>query len=124
MSFNTYARKVRNMNLPFQARRSAFRSCIQRYHWLIKQGFLVTYSRYNEYYKFDADTPDVNERLSAAMDALEKERNAFLEKLRLFERRRSKEKMRGRRSPSKLAVEDLYKCDGFTAGDDTSNRRT
>lgn len=45
------------------------------------------------------------------MEALEKERNLFLEKLRLFDKKRIREKARGQRSPSKSAVEALYNLD-------------
>ncbi len=117
MSFHTYARKVRKIDLPFKSRRSAFRSCIERYHWLIKQKFLATYSRYSKHFGFDSDIADSGDRLSQAMDALEKERNLFLEQLRLFDKKRVKEKMRGRRFPSKSAVEALYKCDWFEVRD-------
>lgn len=117
MSFQTYARKVRKIDLPFKSRRSAFRSCIERYHWLIKRKFNSTYSRYSNHFGFDADVPDAGVRLSQAMDALEKERNLFLEQLRLFDKKRIREKMRGRRSPSKSAVEALYKCDWFEVQD-------
>ena len=74
-----HARKVRKTDLPFKTRRSAFRSCIERYHGLIRQKFPATYSRYKNHFGFDSDIPDAGDRLSQAMDALQKERNLFLE---------------------------------------------
>ena len=117
MSFHTYAKNVRRENLSFKARRSAFRSCIVRYHRLIRRKLDVTYLRYSKHFGFDGDVPDAGDRLGQAIDALEKERNLFLEQLRLFDKKRVKEKMRGHRFPSKLAVEALYKCDWFEIRD-------
>lgn len=108
VSFHAYARRVRRDDLPFAHRRGAFRSCVECYHWLTRQGFEATYTRYREHFGFDADAPDAGQRLIQAMDALDAERHLFLERLRLFERRRCREKMRGRRAPSKEAVESLY----------------
>lgn len=117
MNFHTDARKVRKTDLPFTKRRAAFHSCIEGYIWLIKGKFNNTYSRYSNHFGFDTEVPDASERLSQAMDALEKERNLFLEQLRLFDKTRVREKMRGRRSPSKSAVEALYKCHWFAVRD-------
>ncbi|TYQ30877.1 hypothetical protein [Pseudanabaena sp. UWO310] len=108
-SFHTHARIVRRSDLPFHYRRSAFRSCIQLYHWLIKQKFQTTYLRYSKHFGFDESTGNCNESLNRAMDALETERNLFLEKLRLFDKKRIREKIGGRRLPSKIAVDSLYK---------------
>lgn len=90
---------------------------MEGYHWLIKRKFNSTYLRYSNHFGFDTDISDADTRLSQAMDALEKERNLFLEKLRLFDKRRIREKIRGQRSPSKSAVEALYKCDWFEVPD-------
>jgi len=108
MSFHSLARRVRRSDLPFPHRHGAFRSCVERYHWLTKQGFQATYARYRDHFGLDAESPGAGERLCQAMDALEAERHLFLERLRLFDKKRCKEKMQGRRSPSKKAVEALY----------------
>ena len=113
MSFHTAAREVLKTDLPFTKRRVAFRSCIESYIGLIKGKFNDTYSRYSNHFGFDANVSDAGDRLSQAMEALEKERNLFLEQLRSFDKKRLREKMRGRRSPSKSAIEALYKCDWF-----------
>jgi hypothetical protein len=108
-NFHTHARIVRRSDLPFYCRRSAFRSCIQLYRWLIRQKFQATYLRYSKHFGFDEDTIDCNERLNKAMNALETERNLFLDNLRLFDKKRIREKIEGRRLPSKIAVDSLYK---------------
>jgi hypothetical protein len=48
------------------------------------------------------------ERLLAALAAIEIDRNRFLERLRSFERKRLREKLRGRRSPRPAEVAALY----------------
>ncbi|WP_103670051.1 hypothetical protein [Pseudanabaena sp. BC1403] len=108
-SFHTHARIVRRNDLPFHYRRSAFRSCIQVYRWLIRQKFQVTYLRYSKFFGFDENISESNERLNKAIDALETERNLFLEQLRLFDKKRIKEKVGGRRLPSNIEVDLLYK---------------
>ncbi|MDY6899653.1 MAG: hypothetical protein SWZ49_16480 [Cyanobacteriota bacterium] len=112
MSFQTYARKVRKTELSFKSRRSAFRSCINSYCWLTKQEIQFTYTRYSNRFGFNSDIPKdskkISDRLNQAMDNLEEERNIFLEKLRLFGRKRIEEKMHGRRFPFKSDIEALY----------------
>ena len=46
--------------------------------------------------------------LLQAIDALQRERHDFLHKLRRFERRRIREKFRGRRQPARAEVDVLY----------------
>ncbi len=111
MSFHTDARKVRKVDMPFTQRRAAFRSCIESYIWLINGKFNSTYTRFSNHFGLDTDVPNAADRLSQAMEALEKERNLFLEKLRLFDKKRIREKARGQRSPSESAVEALYNLD-------------
>ena len=108
MSFQTYARKVRKMDLPFKNRHSAFLSCVNSYCWLTKQEFQFTYTRYSNRFGFNSDIPNAGDRLNQAMDNLEKERNIFVEKWRLFGQKRIEEKSRGCRFPLKSAIEALY----------------
>jgi hypothetical protein len=108
MSFHTHARLVRRGDLPLHRRRAAFCSCIQCYCWLINEKFSATYLRYYKHFGLDFDKLEVSERLNQAMDGLEAERHLFLERLRLFDKRRIKEKIQGRRSPSKASVAALY----------------
>ncbi|HEX8832742.1 MAG TPA: hypothetical protein VF719_01015 [Abditibacteriaceae bacterium] len=107
MSFKTYARRARRNDLPFNRRRTAFRACIELYGWLTNQKFTATYTRFSNHFGFDEAVPDADERLDRAINALETERNLFLEKLRAFDRCRTKEKFRGRRSPTKQITEAL-----------------
>lgn len=123
MSFHTYARQVRKADLSYERRHYAFRCCIERYHWLIRQKFETTYGRFSHHFRFDANTPEAAEQLHQAMDALEIERRLFLEQLRLFEKRRNKEKMRGRRSPSKEAIEALYREIKFVVPDPKNEKK-
>ncbi|MBV6626223.1 MAG: hypothetical protein KI793_25370 [Rivularia sp. (in: Bacteria)] len=117
MSFQTYARKVRKIDLSFKNRHSAFRSCINSYCWLTKQEFQFTYARYSNRFGFNSDIPKdskrVSDRLNQAMDNLKEERNIFLQLLRQFEKKRIQEKMRGYRFPSKSAKHALYNNIGF-----------
>jgi hypothetical protein len=103
MSFNYHARKVRNPSLPFNIRCSSLGSCILRLGWLTKRKYLATRSRF-----VDDSTRLDEERLLAAMAAIEIERNRFLEQIRSFERKRIREKLRGRRSPRPADVAALY----------------
>lgn len=107
MSFHTHARQVRSATT-FGRRRGAFRSCVGCYRWLTKQPFPATYERYSRHFGLTEDTPDSAERFCLAIDALETERRLFLERLREFDRRRIREKLRGCRTPCKMAVEALY----------------
>ncbi len=108
MSFYTQARRVRKPDLPFSHRLCAFRSCIVLYHWLTKRGFNKTFARYDENFDLDVNAKDFNERISKAIDTLETERRVFLEKLHVFERKRIREKMLGKRQPSKKSIEKLF----------------
>jgi hypothetical protein len=126
MSFHTYARQVRRIDLPFKVRRKAFRSCIGQYHGLIREKFQFTDARFCSHFGFNADISEAeaNERLTQAMASLEAERNLFLERLRLFEKRRIKEKMRGRRSPTKSALKALYQYNRLTSSDIKSESKS
>lgn len=113
MSFNYYARKVRDPRLDMQIRRSALGSCILRLGWLTRQSFLATRRRYAAQFNPRA-IPPREEDLLDALAALEKARNRFLERLRAFERRRIREKLRGRRRPRSSDIDALYALPGET----------
>lgn len=110
MSLNHYARKVRNPNLPLTVRRSALRSCILRFMWLGGERSEKSLARYESWLGlqpqgFQAGTTTELDLVRVLM-AIERERNRTLEKLRVFERRRIRAKMRGRRRLSN--VEQAY----------------
>ena len=115
MGFNAYARRVRRCDLPFAHRRGALRSCIIRYCYLIQVKPQETYLQYVQNFEISEDSPQADELFNQAINALEKKRNLFLNRLRVFEKRRAKEKMSGRRSPAKAALATLYDVQSLDA---------
>ena len=109
------ARKMRQTERPFTWRRSAFRACLESYSSLCQQSHRAIYARFANEFGFDRDdVADADERLLRALDALEKERNQLLERLRVFDLQRAKAKARGRRTLSKAEREKL---DAIRRGD-------
>lgn len=108
MSFDHYARKVRDADRPPWARLCSLRGCVSSYCWLSRQPYRATLERLGL-----AWTPDVRREppsdafLRATMDALERERNRCLDELRAFERRRIRAKLRGNRQLSRAEREAL-----------------
>ncbi len=99
---------MREPERSFIWRRSCFRACLESYCWLSKQSHRALYARFADEFGFDRDdVADVDERILRALDALEKERNQMLEKLRAFDIQRVKAKVRGRRTLSKAEREKL-----------------
>lgn len=102
MSFNWYARKVRNRHYSLGQRVSALRSCLLRLNWLTQEGYQAIMHRYDALLGFNAATHvPSEEHMLAALTQVERERNQILEHLRQFERRRIRHKMQGKRQPSK-----------------------
>ena len=102
MSFNWYARKVRNRHRSLGQRFSALRSCLIRLNGLTQEGHHAIMHRYDALFTFDAATHlPSEEQVLAALIHAERERNQILEQLRQFERRRIRYKMQGKRQPSK-----------------------
>ena len=108
MSFNHYARKVRNPNLNIGIRYSALGSCILRFCWLTKKRYTITRTRFFEQCGLDESDIFTAQQLLDLLNAVEIERNKKLEQIRNFERKRIREKMRGKRYPSRKDVEALY----------------
>lgn len=108
MSFYTDARRVRRTDLPFSHRLSALRSCLTLFHRLTGRGFNKTFARYDKKFDLDINAKDFDDRVIKAINALETERRLFLEKLKVFERIRIREKMLGKRQPSKKSIERLF----------------
>ena len=107
MSFRSIARKIREPERSFTWRRSAFRACLELIIWF-PQSHRAVYARFADEFGFDRDdVADANERILRALDALERERNQMLEKLRAFDLKRVRAKGRGRRTLSKAEREDL-----------------
>ena len=106
-SFNNYARKVRNVEKPFSVRYSALASCILRLGWLTGRTFQQVRLRYAPQF-VTGNSPGINEvQLLAALAAIERDRNIYLEALRRFERLRIRQKQRGQRHPRKADKEAL-----------------
>jgi len=81
---------------------------------LTRQTFTHTLSRLGASVGFLQKRTATPEQLLRALDILEIERNRFLERLRLFERRRSKRKIGGARSPKATEFSELFKPEWFT----------
>src|SRR4051794_30698496 len=97
MSFNHYARKVMNPNLPIGVRYSALHSCILRLVWKTGEPFSAVRDRLDAQFGFRRRNPTDHQLLST-LAAIERARNLALQQLRAYERRRIREKMLGRRS--------------------------
>ncbi len=110
MSFNNYARQARNPNAPLPMRFSALRSCIIR---LIgpdgpaNGGYHAASARFDARFGFNGANPPTERQILSALDAMEVSRNRYLEKLRAFERKRIREKARGKRRPSRADIAAL-----------------
>ncbi|MFY1616949.1 hypothetical protein [Micromonospora sp. WMMD736] len=93
MSFGTYARRVRNAELPYRQRVSALSSCVQLYRPI---GFHATLSFLEEIAgPFDRDEA----ALLRALDALVASRTGWHADLREYAAERKLAKRRGQRSP-------------------------
>jgi hypothetical protein len=101
MSFNWFARKVRNRHKPQAQRFGALRSCLIRLNSLTQEGYHAIMQRYDAQFNFCYPQLPSNEQLAAALAQAERERNMILEHLRRFERRRIRQKMKGKRQLSR-----------------------
>ena len=128
--FNAQARRVRNIRLPIPVRVVAFHACVGSYCRLTRQKFQATRERFAtafwitrtppptvvglrvRHLRSEFERPDAQSWfLIMAIDALQRERHDFLDRLRRFERRRIREKFRGRRWASRAVMEVLYSPD-------------
>jgi hypothetical protein len=104
MSFNHYARKVRNPALPFPNRVIALATCIGNLCWLMGKRF----DEAIEEFGFSPRVELTEAKLLTVLNRVEATRNCFLERLRMFERKRIREKILGRRTPRKADLKKLY----------------
>ena len=110
MTYNWYARKALNPNLPIGVRRGAFFSCISSMSFLSGERYRHLIERYDNRFHFYQDKTDVN-KLLLALAAMEIDRNQVLEELRAFDKKRLREKMRGKRTLSKVETTQFkYGC--------------
>lgn len=98
MSFNTFARKVRDPKHDVWMRWSNIHSCMR--HVLGGKTFHARREELFGAWKIGPGNPPTHEQLTSVLDAIVAERNLQLEKLRVYERRRVREKLRGRRVPA------------------------
>lgn len=109
MSFHWYARKARNPQLTIFTRRAAFYSCISSYCWLTQQSFLEVRAMFNDRFRLAGTRAPSEQQLLAALAVLEIERHLFLERLRVFDCRRIRQKLRGQRRPRSADMQALYR---------------
>lgn len=116
--------------MPIPVRVVAFHACIGSYCWLTRQKFQATRDRFAaaywitktppptgvglriRHFRSESEQPDAQSWfLIQAIDTLQRERHEFLQKLRRFEKRRIREKFRGRRFAAQVEIEALYSPD-------------
>jgi hypothetical protein len=115
MSFNYYARKVRDPRQLRSIRAGALKSCIRHLASLTKLSYCETCSRFAARFNL-ADLNSLSEgQLLDVLAAVEVERNKFLERLRAFERKRLREKWQGRHYPRRADIDALYRADEASA---------
>ncbi|MGW3353737.1 hypothetical protein ACWDA3_61630 [Nonomuraea rubra] len=99
MGFRTYARRVRDRDLPYGGRYRSLRCAVSRYGPI---GFNATWS----YLRTAGDLNADEDALLRALDVLEISREVWLTEIEAFASRRLAEKRQHRRTPS--AAERLY----------------
>jgi hypothetical protein len=107
MGFNQDARLVRDGRLPPWRRFAALRECVRSFCWCTGLHFQETMERFGVPMatRTPPRPPPDDDFLLGAINALEKERNVFLERQRAFARSRIRAKMRGNRQLSKAERE-------------------
>ena len=120
MSFNNSARRVRNPELSLKERDSALRSCLALMVGIVGERHSGLRAAYMPWIP-EAPT---NQQLMNAMSSLEIARNRHLEKLRAFERKRIREKMRGRRQPRRKDLDELRRIETPSAPELPAPRKT
>lgn len=102
MSFLSSARDVRDPALPVWRRYSALRGCVRSFSFLTRRSYLETLERLGLTWSIlRPEDPPSDAFLRRTLDLLERERNLYLVRLRSFELRRVRAKMRGRRQLSR-----------------------
>lgn len=115
MSFNHYARKVMSPGLPVGVRYSALHSCILRLVWMTGEPFAEARARFHARSGFRRQDP-TDHQLLAALALIERERNLALQQLRAYERRRIREKARGKRAIPESERKALRRLYGMEPG--------
>lgn len=108
MSFNWYARRVRDPERDIWQRWSALHSCLC--HVAIFRGtFSAQHGAWVDAWQIRRDNPPTPAQLLAALTAIEVKRNQYLERRRAFERRRVREKMRGKWQVTNTEWEKIWR---------------
>ena len=89
-------------------RYSSLLHCASRFAWLTKCGFRNELRHL--YYTCGLNRSEANssETLLNCINEIDQQRSVFLKKLTTFAKIRKKEKLNGRRSPTKKSLSDLY----------------
>ncbi|MBN1266343.1 MAG: hypothetical protein JXA25_12675 [Anaerolineales bacterium] len=112
MSFRACARYVRNPDLPFHTRLSAVRSCALHLSTLLKkENRSDVLDPITHAYNLNDPNGPTEQELLSALAVLERNREAFLNRLRAFEQKRVEEKYAGIRWPSEDEITQLYDFD-------------
>jgi hypothetical protein len=122
MSFNWHARKVRDPRRSIAIQRSALGSCILSLRWLTGKRIPASLGRFAPLVGKGPNHPVTEQQLKDAVAVLERQRNHFLECLRAFERKRLRDKFRGKRVPSKADWQLLWPETSQGAGEDAVSR--
>ena len=99
-NFQSQARKARQPSAPPSHRAHAFGSCVMCFAFLTGQSYTETLARLASRFGYASRRDATTEQLSASIDALEVERNQFLQRLSAFARHRITRKHRGQRTPT------------------------
>ena len=107
-SFNNYAQKARNANLPLRSRASAFRSCVRLYCCYVGEpSFTAMVAHLGAMVGADLYHAAEESHLLDALRRMESVRNQVMEIQRMYERKRIRQKFRGRYAPSKADAQAL-----------------
>jgi hypothetical protein len=101
MSFNYQARRVRDPGHPPWHRLSSLRACVRSYCVLTGAAYANLSTCLGVAFPYDPGrSPPTDAFLRRVLDEVERERNRYLERLRVFERKRSLTKAHGNRQLS------------------------
>lgn len=101
MSFNSSARQVRDPHHPPWLRLSSLRGCVRKFCTLTGGRYASVSAYLGIDFPFDpAREPPTDEFLRRTLDQVERERSVSLDRLRGFEKKRIRAKMRGNRQLS------------------------
>jgi hypothetical protein len=107
-NFQSQARKARHPSVLPAHLAHAFGSCVVCFAFLTGQSYTATDARLARRFGYICRRDATSEQLLAALDALETERNHFLQRLSAFALHRITRKRRGQRTPTIAELAVLY----------------